>query len=256
MRIPIYVTSNSRNSSNNGSRVAQDVSPSIKLPNDKRVSLLIHEISVWWNTPNISTALNNNRFTLSTVALGNLTLLIPKGLYSVSDLEETLNELMITVGFVSDVGFFSLVPDSATQKITLYTQEDATINWGDGNTENNLYTILGFDPNTTSNIPSASFIEAPNRAKFNNVNSLVLHSDIASGVVNNSIYGSDIVAQLIPDVSPGSQIYYRPFHSSLSYITQSSINNISWYWTDENGQSTIDFSDEPWTLRGEIQYDD
>jgi len=241
---------------NNGSRYVQIIKPNLDIPFSKNAKFHIFEVSVFWNIPNISTALKNNSFIFTGATLGLQTFTIDDGLYSVSKLEERINELADNAGWAGTTPYITIAPDQATSKISLQFAENVDINWGDLVTENNLYTIFGFDINVTSNFLTGVWYDPPNIAQFNNTNALLLHCDLAGGnTYFNDQGGSDVVAVVIPDVAVGSQIKYRPFHAPFGWVNRYNVSQITYYWTNEKGEP-VDLRNEPFTIFGRITFDE
>jgi len=177
------------------------------------VQVSVQEATVWWTVPNIITGVNDKMYITGPDSLDVLTayvITIPQGLYDLSGLNEAIARELEQAGAKIDPDpLISLSPDEATSKVQMrFNYATVSVDFTPNNTPR---LILGFDAQVYTPIPDNPVL-APNTALFNTVNYFLLHSDLVSrGIRFNSNYNQTI-AQILIDVSPGSQIVSKPFN--------------------------------------------
>ena len=250
------VTAGATNITNNGSVFEILFQQPIIIPNNIRNCYVkVDESTVWWTIPNISVNLGNNLLYIEYNA-SNYIVTIPNGLYSVSDLNNTIDRELFNLTGVA--GILSFEPDNATQKVEL-TINVATVQI-DFTQSNTIRTVIGFDsklvpdPNPTTGVYS---VLGDNIAQFNTIEYFLLHSDVVdSGIRINDKY-SQTIAQILIDVPPGSQIVsreYNPPKSDAMNIAGTVIDRIKFWLTDQDG-ILVDTNGEDFGCRLVIQYE-
>ena len=195
----------------------------LSLPKGTLYSTLeVHSASIWYVTPNISTARQNNYLEVN-IGATVYPLTIPDGLYNFPQLVNALS-----IGFNSNyptaiyrwVDMFSFDADNATQRVAITVlKNDAQINW---NVPNSVRNVFGFvavpvPPALPINqTPPAIPILAPitylgnAEAAFNVINQYYISGNLVhTGIPNNSD-SSNLMTVVYIDVPPGSQINYQP----------------------------------------------
>ena len=194
----------------------------------------------------------------SRVRYGVLTdfiVVIPQGLYDLSGINQAIQRGLESAGAkIAPYSLISLSPDEPTSKVELrinYTNVSVNFTYAD-----TPRTILGFNSNiyTVSTAPNS--VLAPNIAAFNQVNYFLIHSDLTNkGIRFNNNY-NQTVAQVLIDVSPGSQIVSRPYNPArvpVPELVNAKRNNIRMWITDDNDRR-INTNGEYWTARIVIRY--
>ncbi len=248
------------NVSSDGSSFTVNVNDPFIIPRKaKNVYLSVSDAEIWWTIPNIVTG-SNDQFEItdtgadSGTAYSN-TVTIPQGLYSLSQLASQIETLIVNDGAAQGIITFS--EDTAQGKVRItanYTgiSIDFTI-------ANSVRTILGFDSQTLG--PSASkplTWTGDNVAAFNTVNYFLLHSDlVAAGMRFNNTY-TNIIAKVLIDVQPGSQITYSPFNptkidaSSLKTTPKTSYR----FWMTDESNNSVNTANESYSMRIKIEWDE
>ncbi len=221
--------------------------------NLQNCTVQVDEATVWWTIPNISAALGNNQFYFEHLATPYV-ITIPDGLYSVSDLNTTIDRELVTATGIS--GLVTLSADNATQKVEiLINQAGSQIDLTPLDT---FRDIIGF---TSQKVPVAVSVGSysqlgDNVAAFNTIEYFLLHCDlIGQGIRVNDTY-NQTVAQILIDVKPGSQIVSREFNPPKSEALQlagQTIDRIKFWLTDQDNNE-IDTHDEVFGCRMIIKY--
>ena len=161
----------------------------------------LYGANIWNSSPNIVTGVND---VFSYIINGvPASVIIPEGLYSLSDYSQTINQL---IGNTTD---FIFTGNSATQKVTIETDNNRQIDFTQPFSQRD---ILGFNSQVVPplNTPLDFTTIAPNIANFNNVNAFLVTMDLLNdGLPVNAISGS-ILAQVPIIAPPNSLIYYEP----------------------------------------------
>ena len=196
-----------QNKDNNGARFQIQLDRAISVPvNAVDVNIEVTSANIWFTSPNIDAIYQNNLLYLEYddgVNSGSIVLTIPKGLYSVNSLNQTIEHLLNDVLIPGSPGYFQcdsilFTSDSATQKVklqfgTLYLSmltDQALLNniaptlgWYDS--ANPLVTDLG--PIGPS-LYTGQVFTAPSVAQLNKINAYLIHGDIVKNgiAVNNT----------------------------------------------------------------------
>lgn len=183
------------------------------------------------------------------------TLTIEPGLYDLDHLAAEIQRELLAAGFPEDL--FTLVPDQATQKSVIQfnysgTQLDLSI-------ARNFASILGFNERLVplaGQTTGVQYEKSDNIANFNTIDYLLIHSDLVSrGIRINDQY-RNVIAQLLIDVAPGSQIVSRPFNPPeipANELIGEKRKNIRIYLTDQNSVP-VDTQGEIFSYRLIVHY--
>ena len=205
--------SGAKNVHNSGSSFSVALNKPISIPSGAiSCTVDVVQANIWFVTPNISAALGNNNFYFSSATTnpGNYHIVIPDGLYSLDDLNTTLQREFANLGFASNI--IVLTPDGPTSRAILsYTISGLDVDFTQPNT---VRTVLGFNsrqspPTPPSAAGESDYGDIP--ASFNQINSFYIRSSLtaADGLpINNTAAG--IIAAIPIDVEPGAQIVYKP----------------------------------------------
>lgn len=223
-------------------------------PQAREASLEVMNATVWWNVPNISAALGNNKFYFE-YATNPYVVTIPDGLYSVVDLNSTLNREVGNATGVFDM--FTLTGDGPTQKILLFI--NYTTVQIDFTPIDTFRDLLGFnsqlipDPNPTTGLFN---VLGDNVAAFNSIEYFLLHSDLVRrGLQINHVY-DNVIARVPINTTPGSQIIYEPYNPDQLDILDEAGQR--WhhmrFWLTDNLRRSVDTRGETWSVNIRISY--
>lgn len=244
------------NVTNNGSKFDVQYSSAINIPRDAiDCTLEVDEATIWWTVPNISAGLGNNKFHYTYNAVTKI-ITVQDGLYDLNGYASAINNAVINNGHPS--GLFTFTEDTAAGKvvITITTVIPITgeIDFTQSDTARD---ILGFNSGTVGpNTIDVEVFTADNVAAFNIVNYFLLHSDMVdNGLPTNNRFDNTI-AQVLIDVTPGSQILYKPFRPpkiSADRLIGAIINKFGFWLTDDKGDF-VNTNNEVWSVRTTISY--
>ena len=210
--LDVLISSNpalgAENITNNGSSISLHMDEKIGIPPEaKNVALSVIGAEVWYNIPNITSINNGFRFMINGLTY-NMT--IPTGLYSGATIPDMILSTITESGTpnLPTGDWFILEGNEALNKMTFKINADA-VNKGFSMiwTQSSIADILGFTTNSTVN---TSTDIAENIPKFNAVNYFLLQSDIVHNGISTNGQHNNIIAKILIDVSPNSQILYRP----------------------------------------------
>ncbi len=217
-KLPLLFNSDPRNGAENisadGGSFSVTLETPISIPRDAHnCYLTVQEATAWWTIFNVEEGVND-RIEVTyddgfIVVVHTLTL--EAGLYDLDHLNAEISREMVAVSLPDDL--FTLVPDSAAQKTVIQfnysgIRLDLTI-------PRNFAYLLGFDERL---VPLAGpttgvqYDKGDTTANFNTLDYLTITSDLVSRGLptNGKLYG--VIAQLLINVPPGSQILSTPFN--------------------------------------------
>lgn len=263
--ISLIVSSNPNNGAlrrnANGSYFEVELEEGIYIPKDaENVNISVEEATVWWVIPNIITGTNDKMYITGQPLGGGVpqqfVITIPQGLYDLSGLNQAiLRELENAGAETNPSPLINLEPDEATQKVEIkFNYNDVEIDFTQADTPR---AILGFNSQVLGPYATAPIsILADNVATFNQVDSLLLHSDIVSrGILLNNRY-YQIIGDVQIDTTPGSQIISKPFHPARVNATELKgqlLRHMRFWITDQQNRD-INMNGEYWSLRLVIHY--
>ena len=198
-----------QNLSADGSSFSTTLDYPISVPSDALYCTLeVQSANIWYTTPNISIANNNNTFSFQDELGVNHTLTIPNGLYDLDQLQTTIINLMNNIPLTYDGSSYFLFQGSVTQKVQItYLQANLQIYW----TTSTLRSILGFDAVDAGVLPKGTTVTGQHVAAFNTVTSFLIHANnlVNIGLPVNNTY-NQVIANVFINVLPGSLINYTP----------------------------------------------
>jgi len=172
----------------------------------KDITLSVIGCEIWYNFPNVTDSNNMFIFYVNGIRYERY---LPEGLYSGATIPDAFLRKISesSVPNLPTGDWFVLEGDEALNRMTLKFNQDA-INKGFimAWTESNISSILGF---TTDSKGSNTHI-GEDLPTFNQVNYLLLQSDLAHNGVSINGEHNSILAKINIDVSPNSQILYAP----------------------------------------------
>jgi len=247
-----------RNISKDGSYFEVQLEDGLKIPKDAlNVNISVEEATVWWTIPNIITGQNDKLYITgpnTSDVIQNYVITIPQGLYNLSGINEAMIRELEAAGAKFDPEpLISLSPDEATQKVEMrFNYATVSIDFTQNDTPRE---ILGFNSQVYSAVPTNPIL-APNTAQFNQVNYLLIHSDLTNkGIRFNNSYNQTI-GQVLIDVPPGSQIVSTPFNPakiSAQELAGTTRTNLRFWLTDDENRR-INTNGEYWSARIVIKY--
>jgi len=162
--------------------------------------IALYSANIWNSSPNILTGVND---VFSYINNGvPASVILPEGLYSLSDYNQTIAQLV-------GPNIFTFTGNTATQKVQVVIAENYQIDFTQPFSQKD---ILGFNATLVPpvNTPLIVTAIAPNIANFNNVNAFLVTMDtLNDGLPVNAISAS-ILAQVPIIAPPNSLIYYEP----------------------------------------------
>lgn len=244
------------------------------------VSIECLSANVWFTSPNISSAYKNDKLWLKYEHAGKsveFSLDIPKGLYSITTLNATIQRMLyhlvvpggvdsngIVVTTEGGVNYFTsncvcLKANVATQKTIIQLGKGLSL-LTDTAKANNIAPTLGFTHDPVKVIAGTRntgyAYEADSTAKMNKVNQYLLHGSIVQkGIAYNNRYNS-ILAEIQVDRPPGSLITYRPiipYRVDGKHLTRSRADKVEFWLTNEDNEA-IDLNGDFYSFSIVIRY--
>ncbi len=257
MQIPIIVDSDVANGAINksadGSEFEIQLEDPIQIPGSATsVTVEVQEAAIWWVIPNIITGVND-AFSIDDGVGGPFNVVVDQGLYDLSGLQQSTESAVIAAGGPS--GMFTMIADNSTQKVIIRINiTGASIDFTGATT---FRDILGFNSQVLGpTVVATTDFQGDNIAAFNTIDFFLIHSDLVSrGIRVNNVY-DQVIAQVLIDTTPGSQIVSTPFNPPKSpawELIGATRNRIRFWLTDQLG-NPVNTNFENWSARVIIEY--
>lgn len=248
--------------SNNGSKINLSLNPPIILDPNKKWFASIFEMDVVYCFANILTGVND-QFKYREVKGGiptSFTHTLSQGIYTWKAIQEQINRF--TQEDLQNDNLFVLEPDTSTSHMYVhYLSTTASI---DCRGDDNMMQIMGFDPSAGIMGPVTyynDYYEGDN-SRFNNIQNLYVVASFVSGSYQNS-QAKNVLGAVTPDVAPYSTILYRPQQPIYVPVTQNILDQITFQLVDQDnnvlnlGVHDVNSDDpERWSLRVIIKSED
>lgn len=192
---------------------------------------------LWYSYHNVSSNYGNNiiRYSLDSGATWEANIIIPNGIYSVSDINTYMQAEMATRGhFGSGTGpggideyYITLAPNFNTLKVEVTLVGLYQIDFSAGS----INELLGFNSVVITSSQSASNPADITRG----VNALQINTSITESGWSNEFSGNTLFT-FIPDSAPGSNIQVTPNPAIYLPINTHLIERIRMWVTDQNNR--------------------
>ena len=216
----------------------------------------VQETTIWNVVPNIITGVNDKLY--FRFQGDDFVITIPQGLYDLGFLQRAIDREVEDLLGITFEGLILIEPDNPTQKTNLRLREaELRVDFTMGDTFRDL---LGFNSQLVPPLPTLGVFNqlSDNVAAFNNIDFFLLHSNLTDrGIRVNNTYDS-VIAQILIDVPPGSQIISRPFNAPKTGawgLIDSSRKRIRFWLTDQDN-NLVDTNTEDYSCRLIIKYDE
>ena len=281
------------NKDNNGSRfqIAMQNIANVP-PSAVDVTIEVTSANIWHTSPNISADWKNNKMYLVhnyNLSAGDtnvlpvpgdtfITLTVPKGLYGILELNETISELIqeIVLPINPETGLperltstaVVLTADAATQRIKIQLETHLRLILETGVTHpNNIAPTLGFTiaHPLAFNVPEIHIgtpfydgykFTANTIASLNKINSFLLHGDILRGGITVNGRRANIMTEVQITSRPGKMINFRPFNPYKldgSHLKHG-VNDLLTFWLTNELNQPIDTFGEDYTFSVTLSY--
>jgi hypothetical protein len=256
--IPIYaLSSKGENLSELGSSFTYRFKTPLQIPSGADCTLSLNQASLWYVTPNISVALNNNkmRFGMDLIESFSMVFVFKDGLYSLTALQAALrtklieydsrltgDEILITAENAQQKLIFSFNPTEATGAIRTWYGSD------DNPDQFTMADFLGFKTNTevvsevSTDDPTLKAITdiGNDTAKFGKaVSHFILNCSLSSGSYDSEgNFNSSQIAQMFPiSINPGSQLVHVPVNpiKTAAICAGQTISSCQFWLTNQDG---------------------
>ena len=265
IQIPIFaLSSQGLNRSTLGSAFEFKFETPLRIPSNTMPTVSLYSASVWYNTPNLSNELDNNKLVVSfsNVNEGDQRILIfSKGLYSLQSVNAALNAKLIEIsGFGGSE--IILVANNSEQRLYIRCSPstasgDITIHFeSEASTIKEFLGFIGTDTPFETN-GSVNNILGDSTAKFNSLSYYVISCSLSQGAYapNGSFNNSQLAAVIPQSVTPGSLIVYNPVNTirCQSNLAGATVSRCVFTLTDQNGDP-IDCIGEEWSAQIVVEY--
>ena len=223
----------------------------------KNCYITVQNATAWWNIYNIQLGINDEIDIeyFDGVLTVNFTAVMEPGLYDLDHLTAELGRQFLLNSVPQDL--FVLVPDQASQKSVIqFNYSGIQLDFTSGQT---FRSLLGFDSRLVplgGQTTGVQFEKSDIIASFNQIDYLLIHSDLVSrGIQINNTY-TNTIAQLLINVAPGSQIVSNPFNPPeipANELIAEKRKGIRFWLTDQDN-NLVDTQGELFSCRLIIHY--
>jgi len=219
-----YISSASGNLGNNvtlssdNSRLTVNLDRPVQFSSSSVYTTLeVEQASIYNTSYNISAALGNNQFGYSIATVGQPTLTIPDGLYSIETLNDEIVRQIVNAGNPSTT--ITMAGNLSTQRAVLTFDANVQANF---TVANSCREVVGFNSRLSPLAPVAAvYSESGDTiAAFNNTNNFNILSNIVSEGIQINNIGRNLIASIPISAGVGSIVNYTPFNPSKSVINQ------------------------------------
>ena len=213
------------------------------------VDIAVWSSSIWYNFPNIVNGVNSEfRLTINAV---DFDVSLPTGLYTLTDLNESLKREIDILG--GDSSVFQLSADEPTERVNIFlagtvadpVQIDFTV-------PNSIRTILGYNSQLLPLLPTTiDFNQLGDvEAEFNQINSVLLHTDLVDSGVRVGRNFSSVVGQVFLTTQPNFQQITQP--TSLQWVPSNSLlgqsRSQARFWITDEKNRPLNTRSENWDI--------
>jgi hypothetical protein len=223
-------------------------------PNAKNITVEVVQANIWWSVVNIKEGVNDEFRLITDIEAGvgtTVNIVIPKGLYTLALLSDAIDRLLVVQGIPS--GTVKLSADDSTQRTILSIANKNSVVFH----ANTPYELFGFNLDSEVEATQDGFsVLSPNIARFGDIDSFLIHSDIVNGGIPINGSMSQTLAQAPIDVLPGSLITFRPrnpIRLNCSHLRHQDRNTLSFWITDQKNKS-VDTNGEFWSAMIVFRY--
>ena len=225
--------------------------------NAKSCRLKVTQASIPYVSPNIVANVNDTFTFYYPTLLDQNDIIIPQGLYGLSDLAATIQLGLSNLALPTNL--FTFYGDQSTQHLYITTNQSLQM---DFSVPRNFAAILGFNQQKyplASLSTIAQIFYSPNAAGFDTLTSYLLSSDIIStGIPINGSYSATIIASIpISNVSVGGRLVYDPQNAQpvmCNELIGNKKTTMRFSLLDNRGKN-IDMLNQYWSAIVTIEYE-
>lgn len=261
-KIPFIFSSDpaagARNVSADGSSFTVEFERPLVIPKTVKTCWIeVEEATVWFNTPNIITGVNDQVEVIQASVHGGdpRILTIAQGLYDLDHLNQSFQQAMFNEGYEKDV--ITILADPPTGGTVIeFDAGDIQMDFADPSL-NGFNEIIGFNARIIpENAFDPIFEYSDFKANFNQIEYYLFHTDLVSrGIRINNEY-TQVVHQALIDTDPGGQIQSTPFNP----ITVPSMELVGEnrkdirFWLTDQSNNLVNTDGEIWSMRLVVHY--
>ena len=213
--------------------------PPLELDKNKRYEMALVNLETYWSFPNINDKNNDFSFTNGKVTHK---ILIPKGAYELSQINNYIQSKMKEMGYPKDS--IIIRPNISTLKCILTVAKGFAVLFNEPKT---IAPILGFDYAIYNAGLKAKVFVGQHIVNIININSIYVHNNIIShSYVDGNL--SPVLYSFFPSTGVGHKIIQVPRERVYSPVTLDTISGMQTWLTDQNNHD-LDLRGENLTIR-------
>jgi hypothetical protein len=253
-----------KNISVDGSTFTVSFPNGIKVPQHSNPTVAVLSANYWFSFVNVKA--DATLWISNTMAAGSdLPIIFVKGLYSIKELNESINLQCLALGKGS--GVVEVKGESATGRLAMVFKVDGWRLRMDDPSFAPLRDIMGFTAAQDyqpwgydlSSLPALSTVMAANRATMNQVSEVLINTDlIASSNTMLNSQSSMAICAIAPMVDVGSQRLYEPsipVPIDCPGLDGANISQATMWLTSQDGYTRLDTAGENWSVDLVLAFD-
>ena len=225
-----------------GNKVTINLQTPIELATDKTYEARLLQASIIYCMPNITSKNNLFKYKYNNNVVHTYN--IPVGLYTLDSLNKTI--ALLTLQQVGNESVFYFQADEATSQImTYFTVIASSI---DCSGSNNVMQLLGYENdieigNFSGTIDDNSYSRSTFRATLNPITSILVKCNICQGSSYVDSGLSNVMATIVPNCGPWSNIYVEHYHPQRCLVSVKYIYKLEVELVNQDDE-ILDFSSE------------
>ena len=235
-------------------QIVLDGTEGFGIPQDcQAVELQTISAELWYNTPNITVGKN------AEFAFGHLnqaySVTLPTGLYSLTQLNLSIDREIIKLLGSGASGLFSFQADEAQGKV------DITIkNTGDQidfTIPNSFNELLGYDVGIYKSTVALQVFTGQRVARFSNLAYYLIQTNMADEGLQINGSSEGIIAKVLITAKPSSQLLYQPPNPAIIDVTSTlrgNKNKVFTFTLLDNSKNEVDTLGEFWSAQIRVSY--
>jgi hypothetical protein len=258
--IPLLVSSNEAagafNVNEQHSRFDVELPQPLSIPKmAKNITVSVTNATIWYTSFNVSEELKNNHFYLDVSGDAVYNVTIPDGLYDLKSIAHAVNVGLVNQGVDSNI--ITFIGDPASQKVVInFTRAGLRVDFTGANS---CLEIMGFSNAVhpaayTTDIYS---LYGTTTAYFNTIQYFLIHSDIVSGGIPVNGKSTSVIAQVLIDGPPGSQLIYspnNPIYIPSQRLAGMNLSRLHFWITLDDGVTQPNLNNEHYSVLLVIKY--
>ena len=226
----------------NNCQIKTKFNPPLELDPNKQYEMSLVNLETYWSFPNVTE--NNNLFRFSD-GKKNYSILIPKGAYELTQINNYIQVEMKRLGFKDDT--ITLTANLNTLKCVMKISKGFVVDFVTDWERNIGWKMLGFERKLYIAKDNDETFEGKDIVNIIDIKSIYVHNNLIShSYIDGNL--SPAIYSFFPTTGVGEKIVVKPRERVYSPVNLSTINSMQAWITDQNNKD-LDLQGENLTIR-------